>query len=1216
MYRFVGRRASGRSGISAEKLVASISLMSNSIRERLERLAHGTLSSTEVLILSTASAAVFACSIWYLRRMAPDRSAGTDTAPKEKNVKIFASPQSESYDPKTTDPALLKKHSEYKSYTTSRFTYSGLRIFYRRHTQADQLPNTPPLPLLVCLHGLGGSVAQFHPLLTSLTNISNCLAIDLPGCGASDFTETSWDAYKTDALVELLELIIEDYRDKAAGQGVVLIAHSMGCSLGAHLASKAAPHTTDLHNHVMGLVAICPESGPPTEQQVSFFRKLLWIPGPLFDLWRAWDRRGGPESASVRRFVGADADTEAKRLQHLYNNQSRTSVWRRMASGCLPVYENGVPKGGLPGKEVWAGLDIPVYLIGGELDNVTKPAEVGKIVEILKVGAAASDSEPEHQGIVDAAAPVDTTDANASVGKAQSITDITEDDFTRDRRLNNTDESQEDPDPSTPSEPSSEVPPLPQHPKKVVKFIILPAPATHALLYTPSTARVLAGLVSDFLASHVSGRLSLGWQLQYLSLEGKWDVKNLEKWKKVAPVSEPIAGVFRAMKTLRELDETHTPSVFVKNWGHVIKDIVDISHDSPVYDPRGLETGGVQYHKLPTVSKIPPTDVEVNVFIATVDRLREEQKKRAQEQNWDKDYVIGVHCHYGFNRTGYFIVCYIIERCGYSVKDAIDAFAKARPNGIRHSHFLDNLHLRSDPRRASLDSVEADEEDALLRRAASSPSSRRFREWVLFTWAFIATVAVIVLAVFFQHRQQTSPSHDDSTSPSSKRNLIFMVSDGMGPTSLSMTRSFRQLVDGLPIDDTLVLDRHFWGTSRTRSSSSLVTDSAAGATAFSCGRKSYNGAIAVDPDHQPCGTNDEIALQEVGEGVLGRSVDLMFGGGRCRFLPNSTEGSCRGDDVDVAALAQEKHGWTYADDRAGFEAMAGGKNVSLPALGLFASGDVPFEIDRRGMGDVYPSLSEMAGTAIKALADATKDSDKGFFLMIEGSRIDHAGHFNDPAAQVREVLEYDATFQLVLDFLEESDTEGVLVATSDHETGGLATAWQTPGQLPVYDWHPSVLAKADASAEYLAALLNEHASSISEEVSKDSSSLKDWINTNLVIQRLGVANALDEELEALAANPGAAVPLFAGLVSRRARIGWSTGGHSAVDVNVYSSGGKGTEKIRGNVENTDIGKFLREYLSVDVDEITKELREKMDMGSLPVGMMGGERVGEGMHVGL
>ena len=60
--------------------------------------------------------------------------------------------------------------------------------------------------------------------------------------------------------------------------------------------------------------------------------------------------------------------------------------------------------------------------------------------------------------------------------------------------------------------------------------------------------------------------------------------------------------------------------------------------------------------------------------------------------------------------------------------------------------------------------------------------------------------------------------------------------------------------------------------------------------------------------------------------------------------------------------------------------------------------------------------------------------------MIEGSRIDHAGHGNDPAAQVNEVLAYDAAFASVIEFLERSDDEGVLVATSDHETGGLSVA--------------------------------------------------------------------------------------------------------------------------------------------------------------------------------
>lgn len=187
---------------------------------------------------------------------------------------------------------------------------------------------------------------------------------------------------------------------------------------------------------------------------------------------------------------------------------------------------------------------------------------------------------------------------------------------------------------------------------------------------------------------------------------------------------------------------------------------------------------------------------------------------------------------------------------------------------------------------------------------------------------------------------------------------------------------------------------------------------------------------------------NEIALQEIGEGALGRVVDLMLGGGRCHFLPNSTDGSCRLDDVDVAGIAQDKHGWTYYDDRAGFDSLQGGDNASLPVLGLFASNDVPFEIDRKNMADVYPSLSEMATTALRALTKATENSDKGFFLMIEGSRIDHAAHINDPASHVREVLEYDKTFKLVLDYLENSKTEGLLVATSDHETGGLATAWR------------------------------------------------------------------------------------------------------------------------------------------------------------------------------
>lgn len=517
--------------------------------------------------------------------------------------------------------------------------------------------------------------------------------------------------------------------------------------------------------------------------------------------------------------------------------------------------------------------------------------------------------------------------------------------------------------------------------------------------------------------------------------------------------------------------------------------------------------------------------------------------------------------------------------------------------------------------------------------------SSRLREIVLFIWALLATAIIIVLAVLLQHNQQTS--HFDK--PAGKRNLIFMVSDGMGPATLSLTRSYRQLVEGLDYDDTLTLDRHFWGTSRTRSSNRLVTDSAAGATAFSCGKKSYNGAISVLPDFSPCGSvleaakkagyktglvvttditdatpacfashvrlreeEDEIALQEIGEGPLGRVVDLMLGGGRCHFLPNTTGGSCRLDDVDVAKIAQEKHDWTYMDGRAGFDSLRAGENVSLPLMGLFARTDVPFEIDRRNMADVYPSLSEMATTALRALELATKDSEQGFFLMIEGSRIDHAGHINDPATQVREVLEYDKAFKSVVDFVENSKTQSLLVATSDHETGGLATAWQSPSaELPVYNWYPSVLAEANASNQYLTVKLYQHLKSIeSDPAAKDD--LEDWINTNLVIPGLGITDARDSELKQLASDPEHAIYTFSKMISTRARIGWSTHGHSAVDVNIYSSGGPHAEDIHGNVENTDIGKFLRKYLSVDTEAVTKELKGKMNWQQSHAAVLSGD----------
>ena len=327
------------------------------------------------------------------------------------------------------------------------------------------------------------------------------------------------------------------------------------------------------------------------------------------------------------------------------------------------VANSGEPSDAFPGQATWSKVQTPLLLIAGESDAVTPPGDVHEIVSCLQ---HASNRATNAMHSPDTAAEVwpaptvasstrsTTTSGDSAFGTAPNV-------VVKKTRHNT-----------------------------VLKTAILPAPASHALLYSHATYRTVAGLIEDFLSCQVSPHLSLGWQLQQLTTSGKWDVKNLEKWQKVTPVSGSIHhNFFRALKTLREQDPIHTPKKFVSSWKDTIYAVVDISHDAPVYSTRVLEDAGIQYHKFPTVSKIPPTITEVTDFISLVDRLRCEMIVKGQQGK-----AIGVHCHYGYNRTGFFISAYLVEKKGYQVDDAIAEFEKAKPPGIRHSHFVDTLHVR------------------------------------------------------------------------------------------------------------------------------------------------------------------------------------------------------------------------------------------------------------------------------------------------------------------------------------------------------------------------------------------------------------------------------------------------------------------------------------------------------------------------------------------
>ncbi|PHH52042.1 Abhydrolase domain-containing protein C57A10.08c [Ceratocystis fimbriata CBS 114723] len=290
----------------------------------------------------------------------------------------MTAPSSSLDDADLSDPQLLRENTHFRSYTIGKFSYSNLRIFYRRH---PALAPESTSPLIVCIHGLGGSVAQYASLLPHLTPLSSILIIDLPGCGRSAFTETRWEAYTPATLSLLLEAIITDFR--GAHRPLVLIGHSMGTALGARLAN---PMHSSLAPDVAALVALCPVAESANPEKTALLRRLLWIPEWLFNLWRIWDRRGGAQSESVYRFVGKEAPEDLRRMQYRFNAQSRTPVWRRMAWGVLPDGhdERGEGIGGLSGKDLWAGVDAPVLLVGGEDDKVTLAEEVFKAAAAIR----------------------------------------------------------------------------------------------------------------------------------------------------------------------------------------------------------------------------------------------------------------------------------------------------------------------------------------------------------------------------------------------------------------------------------------------------------------------------------------------------------------------------------------------------------------------------------------------------------------------------------------------------------------------------------------------------------------------------------------------------------------------------------------------------------------------------------------------------------------
>ncbi|MEW6107788.1 MAG: alkaline phosphatase [Nitrospirota bacterium] len=294
------------------------------------------------------------------------------------------------------------------------------------------------------------------------------------------------------------------------------------------------------------------------------------------------------------------------------------------------------------------------------------------------------------------------------------------------------------------------------------------------------------------------------------------------------------------------------------------------------------------------------------------------------------------------------------------------------------------------------------------------------------------------------------------------KNIILMVPDGMGLADVTAARITRNGIDGVPLYfETLKRI----GYQRTYSEDNTITDSAAAASAWSCGEKFANGEICYHSDgrmYNP--TVLELAKAEgkatglvatstithatpaaFGSHVKSRSCeqeiarqyveitkpDVMLGGGISKFR-SATPDRCgtAGDYITLAMI----NGYQVVYTKSDVEAAASSGAMKL--LGLFNnSGMTPEYL--RTPGITEPRLPEMTKTALAILE---RDRD-GFFLLVEGSQIDWGNHANDLPYKLGETLAFDEAVKVVLDWINENPERkqhSLLIVVADHETGGFS----------------------------------------------------------------------------------------------------------------------------------------------------------------------------------
>ena len=330
-------------------------------------------------------------------------------------------------------------------------------------------------------------------------------------------------------------------------------------------------------------------------------------------------------------------------------------------------------------------------------------------------------------------------------------------------------------------------------------------------------------------------------------------------------------------------------------------------------------------------------------------------------------------------------------------------------------------------------------------------------------------------------------------------NVIFMIGDGMGYNHLKLAeeQGYEIFMDDTP--DLL-------GWSRTRSASSAVTDSAAGATALACGVRTNNGMLGVFPDANKLKTvqarsvTENAIMHRMKTGIV--TTDLTSGATPAGYSVhtdsrNNTEEIIRqqlagridlifGKQQSAATQAAvEAAGFRYLPDRAAMQALTPGTR----GYGQF--GTSLWKLD---LPDAKPSLLQMSEKAIALLSD---NNPRGFFLMIEGAHIDKHSHssqdgvydYPEKLANAAEAVKaFDNTIRAMVEFAR-ADGHTLVIITADHETGDLRYE-ESNGRMT---YHSGSHSAADVPVFVYGA----------DDLFEDGAAFDNYTITNMVAEKLG-----------------------------------------------------------------------------------------------------------------